>query len=222
MKKCDIDCLQYIQKDQLQIACQLYTNRALCNHYLNRHLDVVDDTGFVINKLDPKNAKAFYRRGVALARMGDPEKALTDLEQTTKLDPSNTPAKEELSAVLGAVIEIRRKQKSGEQKKEVSKDAAAKEPEEKKMGKVSEIGKSVKVEVLAEDQKVTKEAEPAPRKKGFKGKMISEEEINKAAARAAQSLSPEYLQRPKTAYAFENVWRSYKQDYAVLYKYMKV
>eukprot|EP01022_Parablepharisma_sp_SALTPOND_P001340 TRINITY_DN10612_c0_g1_i2.p1 TRINITY_DN10612_c0_g1~~TRINITY_DN10612_c0_g1_i2.p1 ORF type:complete len:690 (+),score=125.19 TRINITY_DN10612_c0_g1_i2:1445-3514(+) len=89
LEKCDVESMQYTPKDLMQIVCQLYTNRAICNHVLNRHLDVIDDAGFVINKLDPKNAKAFYRRGVALAKLGDYDKSLADLQQAANIDPNN-------------------------------------------------------------------------------------------------------------------------------------
>ncbi len=207
MKKCGVESLQYVPKEQLQIVCQLYTNRAICYHAMGRHIEVIADASFVINKIDAKNSKAYFRRGVARTKVGDWEKALADLEQANKLDPENSVVKEELKTALERVIEERKKQ------------AKAKTPEKK-----SAAGK---VEVLSEDNKAGADTESPSntaqtQKKKAKKMKISAEQIEKAAARAARNLGAELLQKPKTSYAFENVWRSYKNDYPLLYKFIRV
>lgn len=44
--------------------------------------------------LDPENAEAFYRRGLAYTLLGEPDKALADYEQTCALDPDHARAAE--------------------------------------------------------------------------------------------------------------------------------
>jgi len=219
LSKCDQENMQFVPKELLQIVTQLYTNRAICNHVLNRHLDVVDDAAFVINKLDPKNAKAYYRRGVAMNKLGDCENALIDLQKAADLDPNNPLIKEELKTVLTLVIENRKKQPKQAEQKPVEKPDQTKispQPEQPKnepkpTAKISEITEPISAQ-KPESKQVKKPAKP---------KKISEEQISKAAQLAAQNLGKEFNAKPKTAYAFENVWRSYKNNYAELSKFLK-
>ncbi len=221
LAKCDLDALQYIPKEQLQIVGQLYTNRAICNHTLGRHLDVVDDAGFVISRIDPKSAKAYYRRGVALSHLADHERALVDLEQACKLDPANAAVKKELGMVLGVVVEMRRRQlKEQSAKKEEAPVMERKEPQPE----VIKPAAVVETETKAEE-KPAAEPEPKPKKKkksGNNGKTIDVKQISKIAEMAAQSIGSGYMQKPTTAYAFETLWRSCKSDQQILYKFMKV
>lgn len=187
-EKCKDEDFTHVPKDLLQIVSQLYTNRALSYHMLNRHKEVVEDTTFVIARIDPKNPKAYHRRGVALSKLEDNEKALIDLQQASSLDPNSDSTKGEMKRVLDIVIEERKKKLKPEAKKE---------PEgQKKM--IEEISSSAK-SVVSQSKDVAK-------------KKITDEQITKAAALAAQSLGKDYLKRPKTAYAFESTWRSYKDD----------
>lgn len=195
LQKCDIENLKYVQKNDMQLASQLYTNRAICNHMLNKFTEVIDDTTFVLNRIDPQNAKALYRRGVALSNQHDYEKAIVDLEKAIKIDPNNNLIKEELNIALKGEIENRKKKVN----------------EKKKTGIV----------VVSEDSKspieteVKKVAPPKPKK-------ISEEQLSKVAAKAAEKLSNELFTKPATGYAFEAVWRTYKNEEDTFHKYLKV
>ena len=192
IEKCNTDNYNYTPKDLLQIIGQLYTNRALCYHMLGQHEKVVEDTSFVITKVDSKSAKAYYRRGVALFNIGDNEKALGDLQQASGIDPNNALIKGELKKVLDLVIEERKKKSKTETKKETKKI-------------IEEISSTTKPTVTQTKEEVKK-------------KKITEEQISKAAALAAQALGKDYLSKPKTAYAFENIWRSHKNDNEKLYQ----
>eukprot|EP00826_Nyctotherus_ovalis_P059015 TRINITY_DN8170_c0_g2_i4.p1 TRINITY_DN8170_c0_g2~~TRINITY_DN8170_c0_g2_i4.p1 ORF type:complete len:141 (-),score=52.62 TRINITY_DN8170_c0_g2_i4:257-679(-) len=94
-----------------------------------------------------------------------------------------------MKRVLDIVIEERKKKLKSEAKKE---------PEEQKK--------------MIEEISSTAKATTSQSKDTTKKKKITDEQITKAAALAAQSLGKDYLKRPKTAYAFESIWRSYKDD----------
>lgn len=203
MKTCDI---QFLARDKLLILCQLYTNRSISNHMLDRHFDVIDDATFVLNKIDPQNAKAFYRRGHALSQMGDWENALSDLEKALGLDPNNANVKEELNIAMGKVIERKKLKENIEEEKEV--DHFPKEEKTKqKIQEISEESAPPKIK---------------PKKKPEKEKKISEEQIKNAISKAENELGNSLFSKPKTSYGFENIWRSYKNDYKMLYKFLKV
>jgi len=110
LENCDAERLKQIPEMYSTIICKLYNNRAICNHLLGRQLDVIDDAGFIINKLNPEDSKAYFRRGKALRNLSSHERALDDLQKALKLDCNNENIKKELSEVLNIVIEERRKQ----------------------------------------------------------------------------------------------------------------
>ena len=68
---------------------QLYTNRSLCYYLLDIHDKSVQDADTVIKDLDPKNAKAYFRKGLALQKLGKQKEAIKELQQAVKLEPSN-------------------------------------------------------------------------------------------------------------------------------------
>jgi len=136
--KCDIDNLQYIPKELLVIICQLYINRAVCYYTMERYNKVIEDTGFVIDKIDGKNAKAYYRRGLTYSKLNDNKKALEDFNIALSIEPNN------------------------------------------------KLFKNAKDELYSTTKEVFKEVE-----------------------------------KPKTAYAFESIWRSYENDYDELAKFLE-
>lgn len=81
------------------VICQLYTNRSLCNYMLKNHENAIADADAVIRDLDPKNAKAYFRKGLSLAKLGKNGKAIVELQQAIKLEPSNDLYIKELNAL---------------------------------------------------------------------------------------------------------------------------
>jgi len=81
------------------VICQLYTNRSLCYFTLEKHENAIADADAVIRDLDPKNAKAYFRKGLSLAQLGKFGKAIVELQQAVKLEPSNDLFAKELSAL---------------------------------------------------------------------------------------------------------------------------
>lgn len=58
---------QPLTSEEIKIkVTQLYTNRSLAFHNLDQQASALSDASFVINKLDPKNQKALFRRAYAL------------------------------------------------------------------------------------------------------------------------------------------------------------
>lgn len=53
------------------------------------HDKSVQDADTVIKDLDPKNAKAYFRKGLALQKLGKQKEAIKELQQAAKLEPSN-------------------------------------------------------------------------------------------------------------------------------------
>lgn len=66
---------------------QLYTNRSLAFHNLDLQSSALSDASFVINKLDPVNQKALFRRAHALKTQGKFEDAVRDLQLLYKEQP---------------------------------------------------------------------------------------------------------------------------------------
>ena len=66
---------------------QLYTNRSLAFHNLGQQASALSDASYVLNKLDPKNQKALFRRAHALKLQGKFEDAVRDLQLLYKEQP---------------------------------------------------------------------------------------------------------------------------------------
>ncbi|KAL0127908.1 hypothetical protein PUN28_003278 [Cardiocondyla obscurior] len=72
----------------------LYNNMAICQLKQNNYQHVITLCTKVLEK-DGNNVKALYRRGVAYGKMGDNEKATTDLKVVLTLESDNHSAKEQ-------------------------------------------------------------------------------------------------------------------------------
>lgn len=86
---------------------QLYTNRSLAFHNLDQQASALSDASFVINKLDPKNQKALFRRAHALKSQGKFEDAVRDLQLLYKEQPESH-IKKELDECLKLFTEQRK------------------------------------------------------------------------------------------------------------------
>lgn len=83
-------------KDLMAKVTQLYTNRALSWHQLGNQDDVVKDATYVLEHIDPKNAKALFRRAHSYKTKSQLAKAAKDLETLVQVEPKNPHAKKEL------------------------------------------------------------------------------------------------------------------------------
>jgi Flp pilus assembly protein TadD len=55
----------------------------------NEHPKAIEDADFVTQKLDPKNSKAFYRKGMSLIKLGKNDEAMKALQQASNFEPQN-------------------------------------------------------------------------------------------------------------------------------------
>jgi tetratricopeptide (TPR) repeat protein len=96
----DLTMLKQISsKDKLMIPCQLFTNRSLCYYAVEDHPKAITDAEYVIANLDPKNAKAYFRKGMSQSKLGDIEGAKQSLERALKEEPSSDLFAKELKAL---------------------------------------------------------------------------------------------------------------------------
>lgn len=109
---------------------QIYTNRATSLHLLNQQSSVLSDTTYVIEKLDPTNRKALYRRAHAYQKQGSFEEAARDLQELIKAHGEDDDVKTELSHCLKNIVT---------QKKKQAEEAKRKEEERKNRPKIQEI-----------------------------------------------------------------------------------
>eukprot|EP00826_Nyctotherus_ovalis_P005800 TRINITY_DN11319_c0_g1_i4.p1 TRINITY_DN11319_c0_g1~~TRINITY_DN11319_c0_g1_i4.p1 ORF type:complete len:649 (-),score=151.75 TRINITY_DN11319_c0_g1_i4:333-2207(-) len=107
-ERCNTNLLRHIPKADQTLICNLYNNRAICSHSLGRQLDAIDDTAFIINKLDDGNVKAWFRRGKALRNLGSCEGALADFQRVLELDSESQEARREYEEVCEIVGKARK------------------------------------------------------------------------------------------------------------------
>ncbi|KPA86591.1 putative peptidyl-prolyl cis-trans isomerase (cyclophilin- 40) [Leptomonas pyrrhocoris] len=82
------------------IAC--YNNTAMCAIKLERWADARHAASLVLN-LDPKNAKALFRRGMAALNGSDADGAVEDLTQAHQMEPDNAEITAKLNEAKGKV-----------------------------------------------------------------------------------------------------------------------
>lgn len=90
----DLELDKQLENNINDLRLALYNNMAICQLKQNNHQHVITLCTKVLDK-DKNNVKALYRRGVAFGRMGDNEKAITDLKVVLTLESSNQSAKEQ-------------------------------------------------------------------------------------------------------------------------------
>ena len=81
-------------------------NAAACQIKLERYHEVISLTTQVLS-MDRNNSKAFFRRGVARAALGQSEPALEDLRQASAASPGDAKIKQEMAKVLHSIREQR-------------------------------------------------------------------------------------------------------------------
>ena len=75
---------------------QLLNNRALAWQQAGNIAEASSDANHILENLDPKNAKALYRRAHGYKAIGKLEKAVQDMEQLTEQEPNNELFQKEL------------------------------------------------------------------------------------------------------------------------------
>lgn len=178
-------------KSTLTVVTQLYTNRALAWHQIGNQADAMKDACYVLDNLDGKNTKALFRRAHGLKLKGDFAGAVKDLEKIIEIDPKSAPiAKKELK-------EIRPK---------VATATKAAPSSGKPTQKIQEVSSETKKEEpKKEELEVEESTEEVPKKKkGNMTKMLDEETVAQAAARATTQQTQAVLNSvPKTASGLE-------------------
>eukprot|EP00831_Metopus_contortus_P042370 TRINITY_DN3354_c0_g1_i1.p1 TRINITY_DN3354_c0_g1~~TRINITY_DN3354_c0_g1_i1.p1 ORF type:complete len:284 (-),score=45.89 TRINITY_DN3354_c0_g1_i1:23-874(-) len=81
---------------RVQTACQLFTNRSLCYFNVGKHKEAIEDADYVITNIDQKNAKAYFRKGMSLAKIGRKGEAKAALQRAVALFPTSTLYRDEL------------------------------------------------------------------------------------------------------------------------------
>jgi len=77
----------------------LYLNKAACYSKLNQPSSVLDQANLALQKLEGKNVKAWFRRGMAFESLGDLMNALFDYREAVVLEPQNADVKPQLAAL---------------------------------------------------------------------------------------------------------------------------
>lgn len=93
------------------LLVSLYANLAAAYLRLERWGDVVASAGRALT-LDPKHAKALYRRGVALLAQGERAAAKADLVASVRLDPKSRDARDVLADIEAAAAAEREAEKA--------------------------------------------------------------------------------------------------------------
>ncbi len=74
---------------------------------LGKHDKAIDDADTVIREIDPKNSKAYFRKGLSLVKLGKHDKAVVELQQAVKLEPENDLYNNELNAAKEAAKKMK-------------------------------------------------------------------------------------------------------------------
>lgn len=90
----DLELDKQLENNINDLRLALYNNMAICQLKRKNYQYVITLCIKVLDK-DKNNVKALYRRGVAYGKMGDNEKAITDLKAVLTLESSNHSAKEQ-------------------------------------------------------------------------------------------------------------------------------
>lgn len=90
------NCDTSVDGEAKTVYISIHLNKALCHQKLNDQDEVRHACDEVISK-DPKNVKAFYRRGQASLTLGEVEKALGDFLKVQELEPENKAAQNQIT-----------------------------------------------------------------------------------------------------------------------------
>ncbi|XP_021752466.1 peptidyl-prolyl cis-trans isomerase FKBP42-like [Chenopodium quinoa] len=97
-----------------ELAFNLHLNIAASAIKLNKFRDAITSCSLILES-NKRNVKALFRRGVALEKLGDLEKAFNDFKSTKEIEPNNKEIGKELTSLREVVF---RKQNGNEEKSE--------------------------------------------------------------------------------------------------------
>lgn len=81
------------ESDSLLLSTHL--NLALCYLKTDQNVEAKDSCSEAL-KLDPRNEKAYFRRGQAYLALASPEIAIKDFEEVLKIEPKNVAASKQI------------------------------------------------------------------------------------------------------------------------------
>lgn len=99
-----------VEGDAKATNIAIHLNKALCYQKLNDFDEVRHSCDEVLNH-DPKNVKAFYRRGQANFSLGETDKALADFEKCHEIEPENKAALNQITICKQKLKEYRDQEK---------------------------------------------------------------------------------------------------------------
>lgn len=82
-----------IERDNIALATHL--NLALCHLKIENYLSAKDECTKALS-IDPKNEKAYFRRGQAYLGLASPEIAIKDFQEVLNIEPKNTAASKQI------------------------------------------------------------------------------------------------------------------------------
>ncbi len=170
-----------------------YCNRALIHIKLGKFKEAIVDCDKTL-QLDEYNTKALYRRGLAFFELNDYRKALDMFERLISINPDNSQAIEQAKKVKDVLEKLPAPKISMVETVSASSPVASKTNQDRT---ASPLKKSTASPLKPVDTaKVAQVAKERIKTKLTNGKMSS---------------------APKTAYEFENYWRTLKSDTAAFY-----
>lgn len=186
-------------------------------------------------KLDPKNIKALWRRGIARGEIGKLEEAKEDLRQAAALDPANKDVRKELAKVEGMIASqpttaTKRRMKIEEVDVLPAPQPQADTKQSRRM-KIEEVD-SIDGTVSKEKSTIPEPATPSnsayvKKEPVEPSKPPAEAPVPAAAPVPAEEAPASKPSRPippvpTSMLDFERDWRSLRNDWESLYAYFKV
>eukprot|EP01086_Lenisia_limosa_P017405 TRINITY_DN85_c0_g1_i1.p2 TRINITY_DN85_c0_g1~~TRINITY_DN85_c0_g1_i1.p2 ORF type:complete len:124 (+),score=49.67 TRINITY_DN85_c0_g1_i1:203-574(+) len=94
-----------------EISTACHNNVAQCYLNMKKGAQALEYCDKCINHSPEPNSKALYRKGLALAMMGEHEKSIEALQEAHAIDPENARITKEIAKVKKAHIDFKNKEK---------------------------------------------------------------------------------------------------------------
>ncbi|KAH7820081.1 putative peptidyl-prolyl cis-trans isomerase [Monocercomonoides exilis] len=133
----NIECASDLMKaEHIKLMQALFLNRALCYLKVGAFKECIDDCTRAL-KYNPKNAKAYFRRGSAYKGQREWDAAIADFTRAAKIAPNDKTIRDELSFVMDIRQKETAKQKATyttlfEKMKEENEEESGEKKEERK------------------------------------------------------------------------------------------